>query len=259
MTTHKSAACISNEDLIKLQNILNVVEATRLIVGEDAERIQVEEHSEAEGGLIFKYNSADYETCNAFPKVFNALVYAIKASAIKATVRPYASPRHVVYSESPEKWLIEAELNPFSTTISRDDLKAWLEERGVHPPQLFPDKLSKPYLSSEHPNFSNKLAACVLAWDSAQKADMSGTTVKKWIKSWLIENKESLGLNLTDSSDVFEQLASVSNWDTTGGKVSANLPPNIGGSKEAAKQSSNTDTIHQDLIDDDWNIDNLPF
>lgn len=259
MANYDSENCISDADLIKLQNIINVVDAAKLILGSDSKHLYISEDSDYETD----YLRIDWDTGYkfAFDKIeiiIKSLTYAIKSGSLKATVRAYTAPSNIVKANSDDKWITEVPLNSFTTTILRDDLKIWLEDRGVYPPQLFPFQKDKAYLSDQHPHFSPKLAACVNVWQAAQDAVIQGQTVKQWMQEWLSNNKEELGLG-DRGAKVIDQLATISNWDTSGGRSSANLPPNKTVNEDASINHDKTDTVHPDLVIDDVDISELPF
>jgi hypothetical protein len=77
------------------------------------------------------------------------------------------------------------------------------------------------YLNQDHPNYSNKLAAAVKAWEAVtNNPELSkGKSVKKAISIWLSNNAEDLGLIHQGkvSETAIEEISKVANWATGGG------------------------------------------
>lgn len=107
------------------------------------------------------------------------------------------------------------------TTVSRDDLVAWLASRGVRTGFFFPD--AKPsgepeFLDHNNPRYAPKLAAAVRAWQAV--TDPGKKTPKQMLEKWLRENAAKFGLTDDDGNYVnlaIEECSKVANWSTGGG------------------------------------------
>lgn len=89
------------------------------------------------------------------------------------------------------------------TTVSRDDLVAWLASRGVRTGFFFPD--AKPsgepdYLDPKHSRYAPKLAAAVRAWQAV--TDQGKKTPKQALEKWLREHAAKFGLTDDDGNPV---------------------------------------------------------
>src|ERR1700730_8959374 len=109
------------------------------------------------------------------------------------------------------------------TTISVEDLRAWLRSRGFKTGFFFPVPEGDPdYLSDFHPNYSPKLAAAIEAWKavSASEELRRGKSVKGALAVWLRQHANEFGLTKDDGSpneQGIDDVAKIANWDTRGG------------------------------------------
>lgn len=109
------------------------------------------------------------------------------------------------------------------TTISVEDLRAWLRSRGFKTGFFFPVPEGDPdYLSDFHPNYSPKLAAAIEAWKavSADEELRRGKSVKQALAVWLRQHANEFGLTKDDGSpneQGIDDVAKIANWDTRGG------------------------------------------
>lgn len=107
------------------------------------------------------------------------------------------------------------------TTVSRDDLVAWLASRGVKPGFFFPD--AKPsgdldFLDPKHPRYTRKLAAAVRAWQAV--TDPGRKTPKQALEKWLREHAAEFELTDDDGNPIrgaMEECSTVANWGIGGG------------------------------------------
>lgn len=107
------------------------------------------------------------------------------------------------------------------TTVSRDDLVAWLASRGVRTGFFFPD--AKPsdepdFLDPKNPRYTRKLAAAVRAWQAV--TDPGKKTPKQALEKWLREHAAEFELTDDDGNPVtsaMTECSTVANWVTGGG------------------------------------------
>ncbi|WP_375695825.1 hypothetical protein [Bartonella sp. AC67GZZY] len=113
------------------------------------------------------------------------------------------------------------------SSVSLDDLKEWLLLCGKRPKVFFPEDDSRDvkdqkyaFQDPTHPRYAPKLAAIVAAWEAVSEAE-GGKTVKGTLIKWLQQNADQYDLrnkkNGKLKEDVIEQLASIANWEPTGG------------------------------------------
>ncbi|WP_375609317.1 MULTISPECIES: hypothetical protein [unclassified Bartonella] len=115
-----------------------------------------------------------------------------------------------------------------SSVVSLDNLKEWLLLCGKRPKVFFPEDDSRDvkdqkyytFQDPTHPRYAPKLAAIVAAWEAVSEAE-GGKTVKGTLIKWLQQNADQYDLrnkkNGKLKEDVIEQLASIANWEPTGG------------------------------------------
>lgn len=105
--------------------------------------------------------------------------------------------------------------------VERESLVGWLRDRGICTGFFFPQQqeVSGPeYLNSQHPRYSQKLAAAVRAWESA--TDTPGKTPKQVITAWLKAHAGEYNLcdeNGDHRAQAIEEIAKVANWAPGGG------------------------------------------
>jgi len=133
-----------------------------------------------------------------------------------------------------------------SISVNRRDLILWTSKNGFLPPAFAQEmaiirtmaiidsivrtddasiKDTQPktpdYLNPEHPRYTTKLAAAVLAWQAAGKTpDKPGKTPKQTIEEWLRAHVAELGLinpDGTPNATGISEIAKVANWRPTGG------------------------------------------
>ncbi|WP_375704520.1 hypothetical protein [Bartonella sp. AD328YNZD] len=113
------------------------------------------------------------------------------------------------------------------SSVSLDNLKEWLLLCGKRPKVFFPEDDSRDvkdqkyaFQDPTHPRYAPKLAAIVAAWEAVSEAE-GGKTVKGTLIKWLQQNADQYDLrnkkNGKLKEDVIEQLASIANWEPTGG------------------------------------------
>lgn len=205
---------------------------------------------EQAAALIAGYNPGDIArllemgvpaVISSFPKLYpaqTALVNAINAGRLIATIRrdarlqgwdefpnigeatreikPDDGPHQgehgdtVIYRESPD-W--------GKSTVTLDDLRAWLTSRGMKTGFFFPGATDAPdYLDPDNPRFAPKLAAAVRAWQSV--TDPGGRSPKQALEKWLREHASEFGLVDDEGNPInqaVEECSKVANWSQGGG------------------------------------------
>ena len=117
----------------------------------------------------------------------------------------------IVYKTAPD-WNL--------TTVNVDDLKQWLASKNHKPDFFFGEQSSNApdYLDPNHPRYSAKLAAVVMAWQSV--ADTKGKSPKQALTKWLREHAAEYGL-IDDEGKIIElaieECAKTANWNKGGG------------------------------------------
>ncbi|WP_375623191.1 MULTISPECIES: hypothetical protein [unclassified Bartonella] len=114
-----------------------------------------------------------------------------------------------------------------SSYVLVEDLKKWLLWRNKRFSFFFPEDDSAEtkdqnyaFQDPTHPPYAPKLAAIVAAWEAVREAEPN-KSVKQTLIKWLQKNASQYNLLNEKSNklkkDVIEQLASVANWEPTGG------------------------------------------
>ena len=111
------------------------------------------------------------------------------------------------------------------TTVSRDDLIAWLANRGVRTGFFFPN--AKPsdepdFLSRDNERYAPKLAATVRAWQAV--TDPGKKSPKQALEKWIREHAAEFGLTDDEGNPVnqaIDECAKVANWQQSGGAPKA--------------------------------------
>lgn len=240
---------VSDTDLLKLMDILTLHEASALIAGVSPNKVSFYDGNN-EGGYYLNVNI--YDPANAqdvFSISLKAMIHAIKAGLLKANVavNVFNGFSYQLTKESLQAdWIATNGIDEAETTVAREDLKDWLEKRGVFPTMLFPNGKKDDYMNPQHDNYSPKLAVCVRAWEVAQNGIPHGKTTKQFIIDWITEHGKEYGLEVTGKSNI-EHLATIPNWDITGGKVRTNLTPHNEPLNDQKEIAENLATVHQKL------------
>lgn len=156
--------------------------------------------------------------------ILKGLVHAARRGTLPADIHHRGEYHHVRYvgNESEGYWEPVGGIDPEATTVSRDDLLAWLDSKGYRPPFFYPAQGSglPDYLDPGHPRYSAKLAAAVKAWLAMEDDNLlSGKSAPDAMSDWLESRYRELGLvwegriNKTGISEA----AKVANWQTGGG------------------------------------------
>ncbi len=111
-----------------------------------------------------------------------------------------------------------------STRINVEDIRGWLENRGITSGFFFPKSNTDlpTYLEQSHPHYAPKLAAAIRAWEAVttDQALLRGKTPKQAIKKWLTENAALYGLTKDDgtpNNQGVEEISKLANWKPDGG------------------------------------------
>jgi len=185
------------------------------------------------------------------PPAYKALRNAVSVGRIKATmvhrdlsgelsdeyIRYHSnivSLKGVVERKNNIPITVEFDVNPdwSKTTVSYEDLKAWLESRGIYPEFFFPhgkedDVLVPGYLDCEHEYFSAKLKAAVDVWLAVSDSPPTANSPKEAIKVWLRRNASQYGLAKEDGTPNetgIEEIAKIVHWRGKGGAIKTPVP-----------------------------------
>lgn len=207
-------------DFWRLCDEFSVIQAALLIVGENP------------AGKQDDVLRSAYSRPMGFDAAFAALRHATQAGRLRAVMRRkedaiMSITPHLVErvaggdGSASESYTKEPDWN--LTTITLDDLRAWLRGRGISTGFFFPkDEASADYLNPSHAHYSSKLAATIRAWEAVSRDPSAtrGKTVKQAIMTWLRRHADQYGLTKDDGSpneQGIEEISKIANWDTKGG------------------------------------------
>ena len=204
------------DSLWRLADVLSLQDAAALIAGYDPNEIDI-----CRNDTGFQQNYA-----RLYP-VEKALRNAVREGLLEAdrasTLGDY-TPIHMLDEiEAADFGESFNEISMSDTRVKVDDLRRWLEGRGLKTGFFFPqaeDILD--FLDPNHKNYAPKLSAAIRAWQ-AVNADpelIKGKTVKQALLKWLRKNADQFGLTKDDGNpneQGIEEIAKISNWDTKGG------------------------------------------
>ncbi len=228
---------LSNFDALdywRLCDELSVIQAALLIIGQDPAETQ--EYIE---------NWQPDNRPKGYDAARTALSHAIVSGKLRATIRRRAWERG--WDEDPQEgekyddratlFKDEAEFpdeaksavhrgiiyraNPdwHLTTVSVDELKAWLTGRGFRTGFFFPTATDAPdYLDPNNPRYAPKMAAAVRAWQAV--TNPNGKHPKQALVKWLREHAAEYDLSDEDgkpNETGIEEAAKVANWQPAGG------------------------------------------
>ncbi|WP_375703284.1 hypothetical protein [Bartonella sp. AD13SXNS] len=196
----------------RLSEKLTLLQAALLIAGLNPGKCLFFNELEPEKGDIYEgRRKIPFDKTAHFRGAYNAIVQAGKEGQLKMKL-----------SYNPFGYI-----NADSSYVLVDDLKKWLSSRGLRPAFFFPEDDSAEtkdqkyaFQDPTHPRYAPKLAAIVAAWEAVSEAE-GGKTVKGTLIKWLQQNADQYDLrnkkNGKLKEDVIEQLASIANWEPTGG------------------------------------------
>ena len=238
---------ISTEDMFKLLDVLSIEDASAIIAGVSPDTVTTQYYNDGEYLTVSTGSNDPDNAKEVFSVCISTLKNAIRLGRLKADIVVMKGSTQVTKQNLQSDWLAENDIDTKRTTIERADLKEWLEQRDVYPNTLFPINPKTSYMNKEHPNYSPELAACVAAWLEAQTANMQGKTSKQYLEQWLRNNAHEYGVTNAKQSKKFAELASIPNWDTTGGKAKS-IPTPLKTSKEQqSKQQVDKTTVRQKI------------
>jgi hypothetical protein len=179
-----------------------IVEAALLISGHDPAAFEDVEH------LTWEGRPKDYET------VKNALVRHMEISS--------GFGNQVQLDRGSE-----GRIDVRQSTVSFDQLRNWLVERGVSAGFFFgkeraPSSEMTSYLNRDHPRYAPKLAAAVKAWEAVEDDVVAkgGRSPRTLLCEWLEQHATEFDLILGNGKlnrTGIEEVAKVANWKPEGG------------------------------------------
>lgn len=120
------------------------------------------------------------------------------------------------YLHSSTVFVYRCEPNWELTTIRKENLLIWLEERNIKPAFFFSEKMGdqkeqsnlKPdYIDKEHPRYSMRLHAAVSAWEAMRDESLTkNKNPKDAMTDWIQENFKDLSPNAA------KEAAAIANW-----------------------------------------------
>lgn len=212
-------------DYYKLMDDLTIHEAAALIAGASPNEINSGDYN----GDVCHYLDDTHKN-HIFSVCVSAITRAIERDVIPAIIRTHG--RFSYWKPSSQAaWQPIDDIDPSKTTIEREDLRAWLKERGFNHGFFFPDTSNKikPYLDPDNLHYAKKLAALIAAWEAADKAAQNDSAIDKnpnaFVAKWLIENADSYNLRDKDQTEgFFKELAATCNWNSVGGRNGKTSP-----------------------------------
>lgn len=226
---HQRNKGISNDDLFKLMDRLSINEASALIAGASPSDVRCNDYDGAYYINIQGFHP--YNVSEVFDTLLKVLSRNIIAGELKAQIVVNTNNQTLYLDDLKKDWLVCGEIDTRETTIARNDLKQWLDDRGVYPPIFFPNGRKDDYMNPEHECYSPDLALCVRAWEVAQTAHYDNETIKQFMAKWIKENASNYGwINAQNPKEPIgenkaQELASVANWDIKGRVIKSN--PNL--------------------------------
>lgn len=220
---------ISNDDLFKLMDRLSINEIGALIAGVSPSDI-CENYDNYGDDYYINTNKAGTPSnaSEVFSIILKVLTRAVIARDLNAQIVQDNKNQSLYQDDLSKDWLAIGAIDTDKTTILRDDIKKWLDDRGVYPSAFFPNGRKDDYMNPEHECYSADLALCVRAWEVAQTANYDNKTPKQFMIDWIRQNAPNYGWgNGKDpmGEKKAQELASVANWRTTGGATKGN--PNL--------------------------------
>lgn len=220
---------ISHEfDYYRLLDDFTIHEAAALIAG--ARPLDIK-YSSYENDRDITYYLDDTKKDDIFNICVTALVRAIEKDKLPATIKTDSRQPNFYRGSSHKEWIPIGNIDPVKTTIEREDLRTWLKQRGFNQGFFFPENYKNdiPYLNPDNVHYPKKLAALVAAWEAADQAAENDPTINKnpnsFVGKWLITNADKFNLRDKNQKDVFfEELASVCNWNSAGGRNGKTSP-----------------------------------
>lgn len=208
----------SLEWLLRSQK-LTILQAALLIVGLNPLICKfTNKHRPEDSGIYEGWEQVPIAKIALFRAVYNEIVRVVEEGKLRVEWYYHCDFRGDRLDENP---IVQ------DSSVSLDDLKEWLLLCGKRPKVFFPeDNFAETkdqkyaFQDPTHPRYAPKLAAIVAAWEAVSEAE-GGKTVKGTLIKWLQQNADQYDLrnkkNGKLKEDVIEQLASIANWEPTGG------------------------------------------
>jgi hypothetical protein len=191
----------------KLCDELTVVQTALLIVDADPSELQY---------------TIDELPIDLRPRGYTAVLSSIVVAINSLSLRATDNGSGCFYNG--QEWKLPVNSNKCQlVTITVEDLKSWLKERGISNGSFFSNRSSRPdYLDSDHQHYSSKLAAAVFVWEAinADPKSTKGRSPKTAMKKWFQSHASEFGLVKADQGPNLlgiEEIAKVANWQTKGG------------------------------------------
>jgi len=228
---------LSAMDYWRLAGSLSVANCAILITGNDPSK---EYHDSDTGDWVQDTNH------EGFRAVFEALKDAILTNKLSAAVAfpltdQWTSDQSGMYGRKltavlgpgskvfelrelnyyPKNTLVFMQKEPDwkKTMIAVQDLKAWLQSKGVFPDFFFPKGDPDSFMNKDHPRYSPKLACAISAWRTIRSPGKN-RTAKQTVEAWVTANGVNYGLANDDGTvpaAAVEEIAKVVNWQPKGG------------------------------------------
>jgi hypothetical protein len=231
-------------DFWRLCEELNIVQATLLVIGEDA---SVAEY--AEGWDVQNrpkgYEAAKTAICAGLRKYiqYEKESYELEQQAFNLQAEYPNAPDNVVEDKEylstlftrsitgvlvPESdhdinghdmGFIEGTIDVYKSMVNVDSLKQWLRYKGVSTGFFFPEPVgTMDFLDPHNPRYAPKLAASVKAWQAV--TDAGSKSPKQALNKWLCEHAAEFNLTNDEGKPIeqaIEDCSKVANWKQTGG------------------------------------------
>lgn len=231
-------------DYWRLCEELNVVQATLLIVGEDASIAEYAEGWDVEkrprgyeaaktaicGGLK-NYIRHEKESYDMEQQAFNLQLEYPKSEGMTPDDYEYLSelftrsisgtlvPQSEFDINGNDIGVFEGTIDVYKSMVNVDSLKKWLRLKGFTAGFFFPEPVGTlDFLEPTHRRYAPKLAAAVKAWQAV--TDAGSKSPKQALNKWLREHAVEFKLTSDDGSPIeqaIEDCSKVANWKQTGG------------------------------------------
>lgn len=183
-------------DYYRLLEDFTIHEAAALIADDSPSNIKYSSYEYNGDG---SYYLDDTEKYKIFSICVVALTRAIEKEKLLATIKTGSRQPNFYESQNSsgyKEWVAIGTIDPTQTTISREDLRAWLKQRGFNQGFFFPENYNNdiPYLNPDNAHYPKKLAALVAAWEDANQAAEHDSSINKnpnkFVGLWLIANAD---------------------------------------------------------------------
>lgn len=194
---------------------------------------------------VYKKIGDDYVEDNKEAKLVQAaysiLINSIKDNSLSVKLHYLTYPLYVIRFNidknntdkmTPDELLANPIIDWRETRIEKEDFKQWLLSRNSKPEFFFGEKTSNEpdYMNPQHPRYSAKLAATVMAWQAMDNENfLLRKSAKDAMIDWLTIKYEELGLTYENKISIkaIKECATVANWSRGGAPTTpekTNLP-----------------------------------